>query len=238
MTRTERRPAIGVTGPATRGRLLWLFTRLAVRRGGGRAVRITPKRPPDLARLDGLVIAGGADVDPALYGRPNLACRHLDPPRDRLEGDLLRWSLDERKPLLAICRGAQLLNVVLGGTLHQDASRVYPGFRPTAGVYRKITLRRPVYVIKRGWLASLLGTGPKAHLVNSLHRQAIDVVAPGLEVVAVDGQGMVQAVEPVKKDSFALGVQWHPELMLNSATQMRFFRALVAACKGELAEVL
>ena len=195
---------------------------------------ITPGRPADPDRLDGLIVAGGADVDPALYGQPNVASRNLDPARDSLESDLLSWAFRNRKPLLAVCRGAQLLNVTLGGTLHQDATRVYPGFRPTAGLYNKLTLRRPIHVIKRGWVASLLGTGTKAHLVNSLHHQAIAELAPELEAVAVDGQGMVQAIEPVRKDFFAVGVQWHPELMLRSRAQTSFFRALVAACRGEL----
>jgi putative glutamine amidotransferase len=125
----------------------------------------------------------------------------------------------------------QLLNVALGGTLHQDASREYPGFKPTRGLYRQVTLRRPVHIIKRGWVADLLGTGRKVHLVNSLHRQALAEVAPGLEVVAVDEQGMVQAVELARKDVFVIGLQWHPELMPHSKVQMSFFRALVEACR-------
>lgn len=234
MKSKTRRPVIAVTGPAHRGRLLWLFNRLAIRRAGGRPTRVNAAHPPDLRRIDGLVVAGGADVDPSLYGQPTGSARGIDPERDAFEAGLLRWALEHKKPFLAICRGAQLLNVALGGTLHQEASAAYPGFRPTAGVYRKVTLRRPVHVIKRGWLSLLLGTGTKAHLVNSLHHQAIDVVAPELEVVAVDEQGMVQAVEPAVKDFFALGVQWHPELMPQSKMQMAFFRALVAACRGRL----
>lgn len=231
MNANQQRPLIGVTGPARRGRILWLFNRHAVNRSGGLPVPIRPSRPFDLNRLDGLVIAGGADVDPALYGQPNRSCRHLDPLRDRLESELIHWALRHQKPLLAICRGAQLLNVALGGTLHQEASLIYPGFRPTAGAFRKLTLRRPIHIIKHGWLSSLIGTGKKTHLVNSLHHQAIDVVAPELEVVAIDEHGMVQAVEPADKSFFALGVQWHPEMMLQSSVQMSLFRGLIAACR-------
>jgi putative glutamine amidotransferase len=226
------RPIIGVTGPDRRGWALRGFTYFAVRRAGGRPLAITPRRIPHPDRLDGVVVAGGADVDPALYGQTDTACRRLDPPRDRLEADLLRWAVEHGRPVLGICRGMQLLNVALGGTLHQDASKEYPGFTPTSGLYRQITLRRPVHVIKRGWVSAQLGTGRKVHLVNSLHRQAIAEVAPDLEVVAVDEQGMIQAVELAKKDVFAVGLQWHPELMPHSAVQMSFFRALVAACRG------
>lgn len=227
-----RRPLIGVTGPDRKGWALRGFTHFAVRRSGGRPSAITPARGADRDRLAGLVVAGGADVDPALYGQPNSACRRLDPPRDKLELDLLKWAVESGRPVLAICRGMQLLNVALGGTLYQDASAEYPGFRPTTGLYRQATLRRPVHIIKRGWVADLLGTGRMVHLVNSLHRQAIAEVAPDLEVVAVDEQGMVQAVELVRKDGFAVGLQWHPELMPHSKVQMSFFRALVRACRS------
>jgi putative glutamine amidotransferase len=233
MIAIRRRPLIGVTGPDRRVWPLRGFTHFAVRRAGGRPVAITPGRAPELGRLDGLVLAGGADIDPSLYGQPNVAARHIDSPRDRLEGELIRWAVASGKPLLGICRGMQLLSVALGGTLHQDASAAYPGFKPVAGLYRQLTLRRPVRVVRRGWVSALLGTGRKAHLVNSLHHQAVAEVAPGLEVAAVDEHGMIQAVELARKDAFAVGLQWHPELMPHSAVQMSFFRALVAACRGE-----
>jgi putative glutamine amidotransferase len=235
MPPTDDRPVIAVTGPDRRGWALRRFTRFAVRRAGGRPVTVTPSRPADRGRVTGVVVAGGADLDPALYGQANVAARHLDPPRDRLEADLVRWALDAGKPVLGICRGMQLLAVVLGGTLHQEASTAYPGFKPTRGLYGRVTLRRPVYVVKKGWVSSLLGTGRKVHLVNSLHHQAVATVAGDLEVAAVDGHGMVQAVELARPGTFAVGVQWHPELMPHSAVQMSFFRALVAACRGEAA---
>jgi putative glutamine amidotransferase len=225
------RPIIGVTGPDRRGWALRGFTHFAIRRAGGRPMAITASRGPKRDRLAGLVVAGGVDVDPARYGQPNVAARRLDPARDELESDLLRWALDTGRPVLAICRGMQLLNVALGGTLHQDACHEYPGFKPTSGLYRQATLRRPVHIIQRGWVSDLLGTGRMVHLVNSLHHQAIANVAPGLEVVAVDEQGMVQAIELVRKDVFVVGLQWHPELMPHSKLQMSFFRALVRACR-------
>jgi putative glutamine amidotransferase len=232
MASRTRGPIIGVSGPNRRSWALRGFTHFAVRRAGGRPVKITPVRGPDRNRLAGIVVAGGADVNPALYGQETVAARHLDPARDELEADLLKWAVEHGRPVLAICRGMQLLNVALGGTLHQEASKEYPGFKPTTGLYRQATLRRPVHIIKRGWVSDLLGTGRKVHLVNSLHHQAIAEVAPELEVVAVDEQGMVQAVELARKDVFVVGVQWHPELMPHAKVQMSFFRALVTACRG------
>lgn len=235
MTAKRRRPLIGVTGPDRRGWALRRFTRFAVRRAGGRPVDVTPGRRPNLDRLAGLVVAGGTDVDPALYGQPNVAAKRLDPARDRLEVDLIRWAVDAGRPLLGICRGMQLLNVALGGTLHQEASAAYPGFKPVSGLYRQLTLRRPVHVVKKGWVSALLGTGRRTHLVNSLHHQAVAELAPQLEAVAIDEHGLIQALELTRKDVFAVGLQWHPELMPHAAVQMSFFRALVAACRGEAA---
>jgi len=232
MSTRTRRPLIGVTGPNRRGWALRRFTNFAVRRAGGRPVALVPGRPVDRDRLDGIVVAGGTDIDPALYGQLNVAARHVDPDRDRLESDLIRWAVGANKPILGICRGMQLLTVALGGTLHQEASAIYPGFKPVTGLYRQITLRRPVHVIKKGWVSSLLGTGRKVHLVNSLHHQAIAELSPALEAIAIDEYGLIQAIELVRKDVFAIGVQWHPELMPHSAVQMSFFRVLVSACRG------
>ncbi len=145
---------------------------------------------------------------------------------------MIRWAIDAKKPLLGICRGMHLLNVVLGGTLHQEASTEYPDFKPTTDVFHQVTLRRPVHVIKSGWVSSLLGTGRKLHLVNSLHHQAIAKLAKDLEAVAIDEHGMIQAIELIRKEQFVVGVQWHPELMPHSPVQMSFFRKLVAACRG------
>ena len=233
MNANHKRPLIGVTGPDRRGWALRRFTHFAVRRAGGCPVALAPGHPVDRERLDGLVVAGGTDIDPVLYGQSNVAARRVDPDRDRLECELIRWAVAVGKPLLGICRGMQLLSVALGGTLHQEASTAYPGFKPVSGLYRQLTLRRPVHVIKKGWVSSLLGTGRKTHLVNSLHHQAVAELAPELEAVVIDEHGLIQAVELVRKDSFAVGVQWHPELMPHSAVQMSFFRALVGACRGD-----
>jgi putative glutamine amidotransferase len=232
MAINQRRPVIGVTGPIRRGRTIRAFTQFAIRRAGGRFVGLFPGRSIDTRRLDGLIVAGGADVDPGLYGQSSISARNVDPPRDLLETRLIRWALAERKPLLGICRGMHLLNVVLGGTLYQEAATAFPDFKPTAGVFRQATLRRPVHVTRHGWVSSLLGMGRKVHLVNSLHHQAIAELAADLEAVAVDEHGMIQAIELKRKDQFVVGLQWHPELMPYSRVQMSFFRLLVAACRG------
>ena len=227
MSVNPQRPLIGVTGSAQNGRTLRAMTHYAVRRAGGRPIALTPGRDLDLDRLDGVVISGGVDIDPTLYGQANLAARRIDPARDELEREVLGWALRHKKPVLAICRGMQLLTVTFGGSLHQDASAVFPAFRPTRGILRQVTRRRPVRIIKQGLIASVLGEHRDVHMVNSLHHQTIADVGTDLEVVAVDEHGMAQAVEPIRKDGYMIGVQWHPELMPHSRSQRAFFRRLV-----------
>jgi putative glutamine amidotransferase len=153
-----------------------------------------------LAGLDGLVLAGGSDVDPALYGAP----RHpkTGPPdqaRDRLEADLLREALDRDLPVLAICRGLQLLNAALGGTLVQHIEGHH---------YPERQAVHPITIASSSKLASILGVDE--YVVNSRHHQCVEQVASGLVVVARAPDQVVEALElPGKR--FVLAVQWHPE---------------------------
>ena len=161
MIARNRRPLIGVTGPNRRGWARRRLTHFAVRRAGGWPIALTPERVANRDRLDGLILTGGTDIHPELYGQPNVAARHPNLARDRLEHELVRWAVDTGKPTLGICRGMQLMAVALGGTLHQEASTTYPGFKPVKGFYRQLTFRRPVQVIKKGWVSSVLGKSAK-----------------------------------------------------------------------------
>jgi putative glutamine amidotransferase len=153
-----------------------------------------------LAGLDGLLLAGGSDIDPARYGAP----RHPetgepDPDRDSLETVLLREALERDLPVLAICRGHQLLNVVLGGTL---AQHIEGHLLPKQSDVHPITIASP------SRLRSILGVDE--FVVNSRHHQGVDRVASGLVVVARAPDNVVEALElPGKR--FVLAVQWHPE---------------------------
>ena len=153
-----------------------------------------------LAGLDGLLLAGGSDIDPARYGAP----RHPetgepDPDRDSLETVLLREALERDLPVLAICRGHQLLNVVLGGTL---AQHIEGHLHPKQSDVHPITIASP------SRLRSILGVDE--FVVNSRHHQGVDLVASGLVVVARAPDNVVEALElPGKR--FVLAVQWHPE---------------------------
>lgn len=188
----------------------------AVQRAGAVALLVPPdgqlEADPDvvLGRLDGLMLIGGADVDPALYGQtagPHTA--GTAPARDRCEIALIRRALERDLPVLAICRGMQVLNVALGGTLHQhvpdrvgtDEHRRHLG--TFAGNAHQVRLTP-------GSLAARTA-GEPGHRVCSHHHQAIDALGAGLIVTGwSDGDDLPEAVE-LPDRRFALGVQWHPE---------------------------
>jgi putative glutamine amidotransferase len=153
-----------------------------------------------LAGLDGLLLAGGSDIDPALYGAPRQPeTSKLDHDRDSLEAALLREALDRNLPVFAICRGLQLLNAVLGGTLVQHIE----GHR-----YPEQQAAHLITIESHSRLKSILGVDE--YVVNSRHHQCVEQVASGLVVVARAPDNVVEALElPGKR--FVLAVQWHPE---------------------------
>ncbi|MCX7564201.1 gamma-glutamyl-gamma-aminobutyrate hydrolase family protein [Xanthomonadaceae bacterium XH05] len=162
------------------------------------------------AMLDGLVLQGGADLDPGLYGEPH---RHIvgatDPVRDRFELDLIRAFISAGKPVFGICRGMQLINVAFGGTLHQDLL--------AQGATRFPHVDLPVYdehhhpvSIREGSVLSRWYGGATEGVVNSIHHQGIARPGDGLQVVATAPDGVVEAIWR-DAPGFVLGVQWHPE---------------------------
>jgi putative glutamine amidotransferase len=182
--------------------------------------------------LDGLVLPGGGDVDPKVYGEDqHPATDSIDPERDRVELYLTRQALGDHKPFFGICRGVQVMNVALGGSLYQDLPSEYPSalkhyFR--APDYERDHLGHAVQVEEESLLARCLGT-PLVE-VNSRHHQAARVVAPGLHVVARAPDGVIEALE-MPAHPFALGVQWHPENLQALPPMRRLFEEFVAAAR-------
>ncbi|MFN8650765.1 MAG: gamma-glutamyl-gamma-aminobutyrate hydrolase family protein [Gemmatimonadales bacterium] len=165
-------------------------------------------------RLDGILIPGGVDMDPATFGEdrhPKLGA--VDPARDRVELQLTRWAVEDKKPVLGLCRGIQVINVSLGGTLYQDIADQVPSaikhdYFPNAGFERdhiahEVTLT-PGTRLREAMERSTIK-------VNSMHHQAIKDLAPALVPSAVAPDGLVEAVEHAS-DHFMVGVQWHPEV--------------------------
>ena len=185
--------------------------------------------------FDGLVLPGGPDVDPTFYHEePIQAMGRATYQKDRFEIALIKATLEAKKPIFAICRGIQILNVALGGTLYQDLPSQNP----------KVTIRHSqaapgqwpthhVAITPGSHLASLMGT---SSYVNSRHHQAVKEVAPDLKVTAQAPDGVVEAVES-KDSDLILGVQWHPENMWPSfPDQLPLFSDIVKRAGGEAHE--
>lgn len=183
-------------------------------------------------RLDGVLLPGGSDVDPAIYGETAHPKTYgIDMQRDALELTLTRWTVAEDRPLLGICRGHQVINVALGGTLVQDIpSQVettlvhdQPDAQP------RNTRLHEVTIDPTSRLAGILGTTQVR--VNSLHHQSVALPAPAASITAHSPDGIVEALEiPGKR--FALSVQWHPEDLAGEDDQMAaLFEAFVAAAR-------
>ena len=235
----RRNIRIGVTGPAKGERLFWWATQLGLWLAGAKAQHITPLRcrTQDIQSCDGFIISGGADINPQLYGEAAVAiAMQYDAPRDAMEQSIIRHALKMNKPLLGICRGMQLLNVTLGGSLYQEASEVLEGFLPNKSLLGKFLGRRLVCIEASSQLFALLGANGCYH-VNSIHHQAVNRLGTGLSVSAKEENGLVQALEWCDGEQhsaiehFVIGVQWHPELMLHCCHARRLFAQLVSACQ-------
>ena len=189
---------------------------------------IDPARAADaLDAVGGLVLSGGEDVDPSRFGAtPHPALGTVDPRRDAVETELIRAALARRLPVLAICRGVQILNVALGGTLYQDLATERPGPIDHADPRG----RHPVQVDADTLMYRTVGT--REITANSRHHQALNTVAPALRVVARAPDGVVEGVELAQPAGpWLLGVQWHPE-NLGEAGLFTGFAAAVHAARA------
>ena len=206
----------------------------AVIRAGGIPVMIPANLPTSMFaevmdRVDGLIFPGGPDIDPVLFhGDAHPRVYGIDARRDTLELDLTRMAVSAKKPFLGICRGIQVINVALGGTLYTDIEAFAPGgekhdFHPGHPYDYKA---HPVTVTEDSLLHKIVNSG--AVRVNSLHHQAIKDVAPVLNPIGYSHDHLVEAVE-LPGHPFALGVQWHPEWLPEEPQMQAIFRELIKA---------
>ncbi len=185
-----------------------------------------------LSRLDGILFTGGGDIETALTGGPeHPRVGEVDPDRDRVELYLARVAVSRKLPLLGICRGLQLLNVALGGTLHTHVADQLPqaikhDYSPG---YPRDFLAHSVHIQPGSQLAGILGSCELK--VNSLHHQGIHRLAEHLQPTAWSPDGLVEGFE-IRSDSFGLAVQWHPECLQEHACMRALFSAFVDACRA------
>lgn len=203
---------------------------LAIERAGGVPLLLPPAGTAALDGwleiIQGLVLIGGGDIDPARYDAPpHATIYNLDGPRDACEFQLARRAIDMRLPTLAICRGMQVINVLLGGTLHRHLPEVVGETVPHRLPPRE-TVRHPVRVDAGTHVAEAMAA-TRVEIV-SWHHQAVDRLGEGLKAIAWADDGVVEAMEMADNPNL-LAVQWHPELSAaEDPAQQRLFDRLVA----------
>lgn len=187
-----------------------------------------------LDRFDGFLYPGGSDINPLIFGEDaHLQCGNIIPARDTLELVLLSAILRLKKPVFGICRGIQVMNVALGGTLYQDISAQTATAHKNIGHYQKAgdaVLTHSVYVEKGTLLYEIVGK--ERLFVNSFHHQSCKKLGEGMVVNATAADGVVEAAA-LKHHKFFLGVQWHPEHLYEISEDMaKIWNAFVGSCKS------
>lgn len=206
----------------------------AVKKANGEPVVLRPGEKVDFMSLQGLLLTGGGDVEPELYGQKKQAyCDKPERQRDEFEMSTLKQFLTQGKPVFGICKGVQVLNVALGGSLYQDMAtelkshilkeHQYPGALTRE---EKRALRHEVRLRKNSKLYKIFG---EKRQTNSRHHQAIKTLAPSLEAVGESSDGVIEAVES-KEHPWVVGVQWHPESQEISDDFAPLFRNFVEQC--------
>jgi putative glutamine amidotransferase len=210
----------------------------AVLEGGGIPVLLPPHLDGHAldqlwARLDGILLTGGGDVDPARFGEERYSTvADVSDARDRLEIEVTERAMHDRRPLLAICRGIQVLNVALGGSLHQDIASDIGSTIAHVQTAPRDQPTHPVKVMGEGTrLGAALGA-PEIE-VNSMHHQAIKRLGRGLHEVAWAPDGIIEGIELPEASALVLGVQWHPEeLTAHDPTARNLFRTLITSAES------
>lgn len=244
--KTNRAPLIAVTGPDSGGTTAWLFTAMGVKLAGGKPVRITPDRFNDVGDYDGFIIGGGSDIHPENFEKETLprvkrslllrvkeslfypmelvnkwSASGYDKERDEMEMRFIDFALQNERPILGICRGHQLLNARLGGTMYESTLPL---------LQKKMRIRSPfprktvIYTQNDSLIAQIVGDDPIK--VNAIHSQAVAQPADELKVTAKEKSGITQVIEKPGSD-LVLGVQWHPEYLFYMAVHRKIFKWLV-----------
>lgn len=248
------KPRIAISGPDSGGEVAWFFSSIIVKALGGEAIRYQPSSYREKNfDFDALIIGGGSNVDEKYYDHP---VRHpikrsflakvfdfvypqniwqklkppnqTDPKRDEMELDLLQHAISCSKPVLGICRGHQLINVALGGSMDVKIDHRYP----ESGKPRSLLPVKKLRVSDNSLLNKI--TGETRLRVNALHNQAVEVPAPSLRPTAFEDNGLVQCIEGANTKAPVLGVQWHPEYLFYMKPHRALFQWLIEQAKMKI----
>ena len=223
------KPCIGITKPERGDNLAFLAIVAAVRMAGGRPMQLTTGMSWREANIDGLIIGGGSDVFPPHYDQEAIEGAQYDKGRDEMEMYWARKTRDHDLPTLAICRGAQVMNVANGGSLHQSLDKIYDDVDYPSTPIGQVFYRKTIKIEPKSLLHRI--TRRVKTRVNSIHKQAIARVGDGLQVTAYETNGVVQAIEDSER-RFYLGVQFHPEFLTHQSKFRRIFTKFVEAAKS------
>lgn len=251
--KNNSRPQIAVTGPDHSGLTAWIFTALNVRLAGGQPVRVSPDSFNGEIDYDGVIIGGGSDIHPDNYQQeqaPNvkrpfiLKLKELllypmelfnrlgskgsfDKPRDEMEKQFIDYALNNNKPILGICRGHQLLNAKLGGTMYKST---LPLLAHDVRIRSPFPRKKVIYTKDDSLISDIAGDDPIK--VNAIHSQAVGQPADSLQVTAKEQAGITQVLES-KNSEKVLGVQWHPEYLFYMKAHRSIFKWLVNKASNE-----
>jgi putative glutamine amidotransferase len=221
----RKKPLIVVSGSSKGSRSAWQASRVLLGIHGAQSRFVHPGNWSEKISMDGLLLLGGVDIDPTLYGeKAHPSIMRIEPERDRMELQLLQHAKRENLPIMGICRGMQMINLSYGGTLLPHIGDLELEF-----VHRKSLFpMKWINVIDNTRLHRILGSHRVK--VNALHHQAVDRLGEGLRKAAYDHNGIVQAIEH-NEAPFVMGVQWHPEFMPYMRHTHRLFDTFVKTAK-------
>lgn len=216
------RPVVAITGP-DKGGFSRFFIVLAVWLAGGRPRLVTPKIDFATKDFDALIISGGDDLNHALFEEESCELDDIiDSKRDALEYTMLLKAVQEKHPVMGICRGYQLINVFFGGTLIKDIRKPGQKLRYTPLAWK------PVKIDAKSCLKTIVGKNRIK--INTLHHQAIKTPANGFQICAKDREGIIQSIRHDEREIF--GIQWHPEYLFYRKEHFLLFKHLITQARG------
>ena len=220
-----RKANVIITGSAKGSRSAWIVSRALLRLYGVHAEFVHPYHWDRNIQMDGLLITGGIDVDPLTFStKKHPSIQKTDPLRDTMELFYLKQAQKKKIPIVGICRGMQMINLFMGGTLHPHIPEMGLDFEHPRSLFPLNLLR----IVPKTHLHKILRTDNLK--ANALHHQTIDKLGKGLRVSAKDTNTLVQAIESTE-ENFILGLQWHPEFMPYHWSTHRIFKAFCKKVK-------